>query len=582
MQFDTISRSFSADISAEDGTTLSLTCNGKTETAVVADNKIELTFVTPFHNGTQGGTSYPVTVSNEDYGKAVTQIAYWPKVSATISCGDEENLFIGGINGTTEPVFTVCNYAEADVTKNISFKIYSTETYKDSATRTALTTPDTTGWTFSDMLTYLSDSENAGKTVEMHYSLSPKAAAADSELDDSGYIVYNCKAEKLVKSAHIVQQFGRFEARLFAESVAEITSVTETAGGTVTYQWQASDDAENFTDIPGATAKTFVLTKENCESLLNKTLRVKLTQTFAEAEQQPVYSTTYPVYHTIKDYTLYYDAMLLRGDTFNTAEIKGRLTDELGNTYDAGDFHWNTISEQEEKDHYTAKDSGNFYVSCTKENFYDAVLPVFANVQAILSEDELPQLSVNTAAITAGKASFDIIDSDLEVSFNGGATYVDIPEDDFDVSAESELLFRTKTFGTPDTSGYVRESSAKALTVKTENIGTNASGSGLISDFEMQSLTLKKKTSNGVTTITPILNYTNSGCAYEYTWLIDGADARTYSGTAVNAKHALVITNSAFGKDAYQIYCMVRIYVPDSDEETELGTVSEQISLAIK
>ena len=105
----------------------------------------------------------------------------------------------------------------------------------------------------------------------------------------------------------------------------------------------------------------------------------------------------------------------------------------------------------------------------------------------------------------------------------------------------------------------------------------------MIEGLTVRTLTLKKKTSKGLTTITPIFNYSGGDCKYEFTWLIDEAPASLYSGVSSGANNAIVLTNSEFGKDAYQIFCMVRLYVPGDDEyDTELGIVSSQITVVIK
>ena len=95
-------------------------------------------------------------------------------------------------------------------------------------------------------------------------------------------------------------------------------------------------------------------------------------------------------------------------------------------------------------------------------------------------------------------------------------------------------------------------------------------------------LNLKKKTKANVITITPVFNYVIEGCNYEFTWLMDGANLLNSSGVISYANNSISINKDAFGKDSYQIFCMVRMYTVDSaGEETEIGTVSSQTSLTI-
>ncbi|MBP5449616.1 MAG: hypothetical protein J6Y01_05800, partial [Spirochaetales bacterium] len=398
-----------------------------------------------------------------------------------------------------------------------------------------------------------------------------------------GYVVYHCKKDVLVKSAYIVNNYGDFEAHLYADETPSEESEAETAGGIVSYQWQISEDAQNYTDIPNATEKTFSLTKENADSLIRKALRVKITQNYEGQEHESIYSEGYAVYHKMVKSELYYDGVLIVGEDFDTSKIKGTVTDELGNVYDERG-NWVTNGALYEKGYYTASVSKSFQVIMWKDLFYDTTLDVFAIVQNDLSEDELPSLSTDTYSINVGKVRFNSINKNLEISLDGGIIYEDFPDDEFNASAGQVLYLRKKAVGTPNTNGYIKESRPLTITVETKNVGRRTEGGSIIGGLEMLEFTLKKTSANGKITITPKFSYTEEYWSYDYTWQIDGADVSLYNGTAVNEANELVITTSEFGSDIYQIFCCVRIYVEELDPsyQYDLATVSAQITAVIE
>ena len=584
--FNSVSRSLTADITAEDGAEVTLECNGKTEKAIVADKKIEVVLVEPFHDGIKGGSTYDVNISSEGYNGTQTEIAYWPKEELRLSCTDEQNVFIGGAKNFIQPEFMLKNYDESKVTTKIWFKIFLTKGYETKETRTEITSTDTSTWNFSDMMDFLSDSNNIGKTIEVHFQITPNAPKDAENLASSGYVVLNCKKDVLANCANIVNNYGKFEVRLFAEEPSTLTTDIETAGGIVDYQWQISDNTEytdepHFTDIPGANGKSFSLTKENEATVLGKTLRVKISQTF-EGNTHEIISETYPVLHCVKTAELYYDDILSKGQKFDTTKIKGTLTDELGNTYSASDFDWAEISELSEKNEYTAGEAKDFLLNSSKNNFYDSVQSVFANVQFSLTEAELPQLSTETSSIEIGKVEFTTINKNLEISFNGGATYRDFPESEFASKTGEKLYIRKRANGTPGCAGYVRESKPLVITVAEENIGKKAKGHSVIQELEAIGLTLKKTNKDGITTITPVLSFTEDIYEYEYTWLIDNNAALSWNGVTTNDNNELIIDTSKFGKDAYQIFCKVRVYIQGTQDHIDIISASAQTSLVVQ
>ena len=496
---------------------------------------------------------------------------------------DEITIYNGGAKDFVEPDFILQNYDESQVTYKTWFKLYKNY---GTENQTEIEDVDVSNWKISDLKSYLADLENDGNSVEVHFSVTPDCKDGEN-LAAKGFVLYHCKKDVLVKSVGVSNSNGKLLAHLYADEEVSDESEAETAGGIVAFQWQCSNDGteENFRDVPGAVGKLFSVTKENVSEYLGKTFRVKITQTFEGAEQASIYSATYPFYHTIVNSELYYDGLLLTGETFDVSKVKGVITDELGQTYTEKDFTLQTISELEEtENYYLGTVSKNFYLQCMNNDFYDFSQSVFVTVRNSFTEEELLLLSTDTASMEAGNIKFTEINKDLECSFDGRGTYTEIPEGEFEASSGDIIYIRKKAYGIPNADGYIKESEALPVTVKDENIGKSTSGGSIISNLETLKLTLKKSTDGNFIVIKPVYTYTDDEWEYEYTWLIDGVDALTCTGVSKNENNELVIDidSSEFSTETYQLFCLVKIYLPlDDDLKLPVANLSDQISLVM-
>ena len=581
--FDSTTYKFNSDITAPDGKLVTLTVNGVSCQGFACNQKISLTLDTPFLKNLKGGKEYEIYFSAEDYIGTKTSVSYWPKVSYKLLSLDEITIYNGGAKDFVEPDFILKNYDESQVTYKTWFKLYKNYGMDN---QTEIEDVDVSNWKISDLKSYLADLENDGNSVEVHFSVTPDCEGSEN-LAAKGFVLYHCKKDVLVKSVGVSNSNGKLAAHLYADEEVSDESEAETAGGIVAFQWQCSNDGteENFSDVPGAEGKFFSVTKENVSEYLGKTFRVKITQTFEGAEQDSIYSATYPFYHTIVNSELYYDGLLLTGETFDAAKVKGVITDELGQTYSEKDFTLQTISELEENEnYYLGTVSKNFYLQCLNNDFYDFSQSVFVTVRNSFTEEELPLLSTDTASMEAGNIKFTEINKDLECSVNGRGTYTEIPEGEFEALSGDIIYIRKKAYGIPNTDGYIKESEALPVTVKDENIGKSTSGGSIINNLETLKLTLKKSTDGNSIVIKPVYTYTEDEWEYEYTWLIDGDDALTYTGVSKNENNELVIDTDSpeFSAETYQLFCLVKIYLPlDDGLRLPVATLSDQISLVM-
>ena len=583
LTFDSITYKLTADVAAKDRTKIILRCNQRECSAVVRDNKISVVFDSPFYSDIKGGASYDVAFSAQNYVGTTYTLAYWPQIKYLITSQEENTIYNGGAKGFEPPAFLLLNYDFSSVTTNMSFKIFENYGTQEKSEVNI----DTSSWKLEDMKNFLTNVENDGKTVEVHYSIAPNCTNG-ADLKESGFVVYHCKKDVLVKSVIVSNDWGKYTAHLYSVEDAAMAENSEereadTAGGVVRYQWQVSSDTVNFTDIDGANAKSFALTKDTASSLLGKRIRVKITQTFEGEEQESLVSNDYYVAHSPVQTSLYYDGIIFAGEKFDTSKVKGTITDECGNKYTEKDFNFIKINELDENGYYIAQSSGNFQIQCINDNFYDSTTYVFALVQFPILQSEVPQLSEENTEITAEKVKFASINKDLEISFDGGANYSGIPEDEFEASEGDVLYLRKKAVGTANASGYIKESEAVAITVNVQNIGRKTSGAGLIDGLENLKFSLTKKTSGTNTVITPTFSYTDDLWSYDYQWLIDGTDALAWDGVSVDSTTgSLVINNENFAGDTYQVYCKVRIYVELlEDVVIDVTTRSAQVSLLV-
>ena len=581
IQFDSSTYVLSAETNAADGTQITLTCNELSASAIAKDGKFSLVYETPFYKGIKGGKSYDIKFSADGYSDASGSVSYWPKVICNSSTKDEVNVFCGGNDNFVAPEIDLVNYEPASVSITRFFEVYSN--YKNDS----LANDSTDGWTLDDVKAFLKDKQNAGKSVVIESVVTP--SNGDSNLEETISVVYHCKNEVAVGLVQINKHYECYEACLY-EDVGDYNS--ETAGGDVSFQWQKmNDDGSTYSDIEGATGKTFSLTSENVNSLLNGYIRVKVTQNFENPSQSPItlfsdgglYGSPYLVAHTIKDTEVYYNGIIDEGEIFDVQNVRGRVSDEFGNWHDINTDDLYLISELDEKHYYKATVSKTFRIQIDSSVFYMDVLDVFATVSQVLKPKNVPGLKTASNSVGLGLAEFEGVNSDLEISYDGGANFTNFPSGEFTVPADKILYVRKKAMGTPNTEGYLKESATCEVIVKDENIGKRVDGGGLINGISMPTLTLVKSyNSYGKVLITPNLEIRDpENYDYEYSWSFDDKPLNEWTKSVsidVNT-YALVIDTSKLGSDTYQVYCEVSI--TNRSTSYTFVTVSAQIPLVV-
>ncbi len=566
LTFNSIDYKLSANISLVDESKVTIVCNEKEQEAIVADGKIALTFERPFYSGIKGGKSYTLIFKSEGYADTSATIQYWPKVESQLASKSEITVYNGVVEHLQAPEVILLNYDSDSVDTNVTYNVSDT---------------NTASWTFNDLLEYLNKKENTDKSVKYEYKITPKTTSS-IDLSDEGEVIYNCRQDTKVVSAYIHNDFGKFELYLYDTSY-ESEHELETAGGNIQYQWQVLNDEGPF-DISGATGKTFTLTKENASTYLGKTLCVKIKQNYAGEDQPEFLSNTFPVYHVKKVKELYYDGVLSVGSVFDCSKIKGTVTDELGNKYDAASFTWFGISELEETDdsYYVGASSRKFSVTCENENFYPGDgAEIFAIVQAVLAQDEIPPLSTDITKMTVKKAQFLKSNQGLEISFNSCATFVDIPQDEFETYEGQELYIRKKSSGKVNEYGYIKESEPVKLTVKKENIGVKCEGSGLIAGIEVPNLSLTITNKNNKYLITPSVDLDSSKYTFSYTWKFDTTniiDGSEKSGVSIE-DNCLVVDKNKVSANIHRITCFAQIC---SNSTGESMTILETTTIDLR
>ncbi|MBP5358894.1 MAG: hypothetical protein J6Y69_06900 [Treponema sp.] len=585
--FDSVEYRLTADTNAKDGTVVTAVCNGAAVQGVAANGKIEYLLDTVFHDGDFGGRSYDIRFSAEGFSDKTDSFQYWPTVDWEMSLGlDRQPVFVGGADQFELPEVKFNNYDKNSVAVDTTFRVY--ENYDDNDPETGTKHElevNADDWTVQDLKDFFSDSANADKTVEARYNIRPKCANGD-ELERESLVVYDCKNDVLVKNAMIKYEYGEYRPYLYDGTKKDgeyVNKVENMAGGNIAYQWQSSEDGNTWTDIAGATGKTYRIT----EADIGKEIRLQIIQTMGNEVKPAVESDTDLMNNHICDYALYYDGLLKVGELFDKSKIRGRLTDSFGRVYDAVNCTWENV---EPEYFYTANDVEgsklfSFIVTCAEGCSDDA--EVFATVR-YADLQEIPELSTEIDKISYGKVEFVESNSDLEYSTDNGATYKEITVDEIKIGSNRIIYIRKKSFGRPCFAGYIKESEPVQFEIPDEYIGvkTLTPGEGMITDIMVPKMTLEKSLNGNTVTVTPRLSNTESWFTYEYVWRIDGtllSDCEWYNNglSTSSTDNALNIDRTKLPKDdTYMIFCMVKI----SGEaiEGELMTLSDQISVTIQ
>ena len=176
-----------------------------------------------------------------------------------------------------------------------------------------------------------------------------------------------------------------------------------------------------------------------------------------------------------------------------------------------------------------------------------------------------------TDEITEKKIRFAVLDYDMEYARSYQSNWKQVTEEEVPAYDGLEIYFRYAAVGTPNTSGYVKESEALSMTVKNENVGTKTSGSGIIESIENTRLELSKVTApSGQVIIMPVIrNEPLFEGSYTFDYMIDDtfytdpiySDKYIHTGSYGTDKNNLYIPAGALAKDTYQITCIAKVVV---------------------
>ena len=457
VSFDSLNYSLSAKVNTDDGREITAVCNGKTQTAKAGNGKISWDMSSSFYKGIKGGKDYNVSFSaNGGYSGTVTaSVTYWPKVEYTLASPNVVTIYNGSAKSYKSPAYTI-NYIVDSVNLSMQYKLY--DEFDSEIDR------NTSGWKLANMLDYLSDSDNAGCRVEVHFSVTPKCDGGD-KLAAKGFVTYLCKADVPVHFVEIEQVYDVYKAFLYNED-------GNSAGGKITYTWQLSDNGSNWSDIlKDVTSDTYTPT----ESDFGKRLRVTIKQTYGDQTITKT-SDSISLMNVISEANLYYDGVVLVGTAIDFAKIKGTIVNVIGGEVSAADVSFD-LTEGLSGDGILSY-SHNVYITVKKHGYEDYKTSIFVPVQFVMIENELPTLSENGREITIGNVAFEFAENtdisdyaNIEFSSDKGATWGSIPNGEFPAISGDKLLVRRKKTGTPNTRGYIKESEPLVIIVTNQNIG---------------------------------------------------------------------------------------------------------------
>ena len=400
----------------------------------------------------------------------------------------------------------------------------------------------------------------------------------------------------LVQMVDFCPEDSAYRAYLYSDMEYEKENLILPADVNVSYQWQISEDNTTFNDIEGENKDSYIIK----ESDLQKYIRVRVVQSNGTKKLEPVDSPGKIVINEVSKTDLRYDGIIEEGQRFDFAKIRGEITDMFGFKLDASEFTWGYTEAEGGKElvgNYSRYFSIPMYKSMqnSEQNQSEAseilifemkFVDVFANVQKKISAEELPALREDVLEISAGKADFESINMEFEISYDGGNTYKPFPEEAFITSAGDKLYIRKKAQGIPDQEGYLKESKALEITVQEKNIGRKTAGGGIISGLEKANLILTKTVEGNIIKITVSSDiFDSEELAYLCMWTMDEApltsntDAIRIEDDGESKNAVLIIDKSKLGKDTYDFFCHAEVYIGGVSSFSSIIELSNQISI---
>lgn len=559
VQLDSVAYTLTAKTDAPDGTEFTVELNNQAVTAKAYQNTIEFN-VTPCFDPmySLGGNNYQAKFACASLNISPREISlpYWPKLIGELQSYDIVSVWNGSADKLLEPVVYV-NYEDKTYNFEEWYDIYDSndaliETHRD--------------WRFEDMQSYMSDDSHIGSSVLSCAKATPvRDGIPQTELAAGFEIKYLYVNDLLVKSAAIDISFGKLEVIAYDES-------GDIVGGKIKYEWQTADSVD-ADDNAWRTINESMPTHSVAKDELGKYMRVKLTQNYNDESQDMITTAAILVQNIFipSGIILKYNKVLSAGTVPNVADITGYAFDTFGEYINASDmtFTFTDVGYLSSGISY----SDYVGVSFGKNGFYDASADVFITVQRVMTENEMPSLSLDVNNIPLGKVKFDWISDQFECSVNDGLSWENMPNNVFDAKEGDEILIRKKSFGKPNVCGYLMASEPLTIMVQTSNIGKQSEMSGLNIDIKEMSLILTTKTAaDGDIVVTANVENYNIAQEYiprkRYAWKIDGVAVTSETDYAAVQDNTLTLHKSKLiTGETYQVSLTL---IVDSDYYTEL------------
>ena len=449
VEFDSLSYILTADTDASDDKVFTMTVNNQSVTAKANKGRLSADLSKCWTNANKGGKQYEVTFSaaNAGVNPSKVNIDYWPKAVCELKCASEIAIYNGSSSAYQSPQFTL-NY-EAD-TYDYTMSFIVKDRLDNDITRTI---PGIATWQLSNMLTYLKETDHFGYSVKVTATVTPKRnGIPQTALQSQVSVTYISCKDVLAAKVRVEHYYNYYIAVTYDKD-------DNPAGGDIKYEWQVSDNQQDWLSMLD-TESVLEITKNN----LGKYLRCIITQTYEGKVQASITSEAIMLNNIISAAYLHYDGIVLYGNNPTATQMSGTAVDVFGGDLKNLTFSFENLSAGMKSSDYVT-------VKVSKENYEDYITSVFVNVQNVLSDSEIIPLSTDVRNIPTNKAKFTDTSSDIECSFDNGATWAAMPTDAFDAKLGTLILLRKKEIGTVNQKGYIMASEPKPISVVKENIG---------------------------------------------------------------------------------------------------------------
>ena len=274
-EFSSTARMLDAETDATDDTEFYVAINNRAVSAKSKQGKLLFNMGGCWSAASKGGKAYPARVSVSGNakikGSADLSLEYWPVVEMTLHCPEEMIIYNGSKETFQPPSFSV-NYESKDYEFEMSFKITDTDGSTDITDSVG-----TENWKMNDMLDYLSNTNNDGRSVTVIASVTPvRDGVKMNVLTCIRSVIYHCRRDVLVSSVELEKYHDHYAAVTYDAD-------HNSAGGNIVYDWQIAD-AENAmnktirtnikvsTIIKSAIARGSVIGSENMDIIASHTI----------------------------------------------------------------------------------------------------------------------------------------------------------------------------------------------------------------------------------------------------------------------------------------------------------------------